>query len=112
MLAVATAPSQSREGGGEAALGAAALADPSGLLPHCPSPACLLLNPQPSSAGRQMFLSSQEHIPSISWARGGVKCCDPRPQGSWEAWGVQGCRSEAGLAEGPGAILSCGVLNS
>lgn len=45
MVAVATAPSQSHEEVGEAALGAAALADPSGLLPHCPSPACLLLSP-------------------------------------------------------------------
>lgn len=69
-----TAPSQSCEGRGRAALGAAALADL--LVSHqtvqslTVSPACSLLSPQPSTARRQVFFSRREHslhimVPSV-----------------------------------------------
>lgn len=74
---------------------------------------CLLaaVPPQPSRTKADV-LSCQEH-PSIFWAHvvPNVVTLLLRELGSLGC-GVQGYRSEAGLAEGPGAILSCGVLNS
>lgn len=64
----------------------------------------------PQLEGRCSFHAKS--IPSISWAHGGVKCSDPPALREPGSWGVQRCRSEAGLAEGPGVIPSCGVLNS